>query len=116
MIASLDDASIVAEATADAPMLPSVDGCTVVASTESGLSVIDQTGLTERAVDGDLLALTPDGHGAVTESTSGRLLLTDLTVTPDASVPGTSAPGSSLDETGTIDLGPASRLVLFTRR
>ena len=35
VIASLDDGSIVAEATADMPMLPSVDGCTVVASTES---------------------------------------------------------------------------------
>ena len=116
VIASLEDASIVAEATADVPMLPSVDGCTVVASTESGLSVIDPNGLAERGADGDLLALTPDGQGAVTESTSGRLLLTDLTVTPDASVPGTSAPGSPRDETGTIDLGPATRLVLFTRR
>ena len=73
MIASLDEASIVAEATADMPMLSSVDGCTVVATTDSGLTVIDQNGLTEHAADGELLALTPDGRRAVTESTAGRL-------------------------------------------
>jgi hypothetical protein len=109
-------------------MLPSVDGCTLVASAASGLAVIDQNGLTEHAADGDLVALTPDGHGAVTESTAGRLLLTDVTSTPgtpagdrpDVSVPGASVPGTSAsgasDESGTLDLGPASRLVLFTRR
>ena len=123
-------ASIVAEATADVPMLSTVDGCTVVA--------IDRVGpvrhRSERAspsmrADGDLLALAPDGQRAVTESTANRLLLTDLTVT--AATPADTllirrrlmhrclAPVHQVrpsGESGRIDLGPASRLVLFTRR
>ena len=101
-IASLDDGSIVAEAVAEPPLLSSVDGCTVVATAESGLSIIDGDGVADRAADGALVAVTPDGRSVVTESSAGRLLLaavadlpdaTDApTEQPDASVPGTSAP------------------------
>jgi hypothetical protein len=127
VVSALDDGTIVAEATATPPALSSVDGCTVVATAEDGVSVIGADGVTPRSVDGELVAVTPDGRSVVTTSTAGRLLLTSLdsasiadpaTSTggePGASVPGTSAAGAS-DSDGSIDLGPASRLVLFTQR
>jgi hypothetical protein len=117
VVAALDDGSIVAEAAGGTPALPSVDGCTVVTGSSSGLAVVGAQGVSQRAVDGDLVALTPDATRAVTASAAGRLLLTDLTAatvaTPSvvASVPGTDATSSDV-----IDLGPASRLVLFTQR
>ncbi len=122
VIAALNDGTVVAEAVAGSPILPSVDGCTVVGSDTSGLQVITADGLGEYPTDGTLVALAPDGKSAVTES-AGRLLLVDLIegadpAAPVASVPGTSSPGDAEDaqRSDTIDLGPASRLVLFTQR
>jgi hypothetical protein len=102
VIATLRDGTILAEAVAEAPVFPSVDGCTVVGSSDSALQVITGDGLVEQPTDGTLVGLAPDGSSVVTESDSGRLLLVELiddVVSSDA-----------------IDLGPASRLVLFTQR
>ena len=100
VVSTLDDGTIVAEATAAPPALSSVDGCTIVATADGGLSVIGTDGVTQRSVDGELVAVTPDGRSVVTTSTAGRLLLTSL----------------DSDSDGSIDLGPASRLVLFAQR
>ena len=62
VIAALDDGTIVAEALAAAPVFPSVDGCTVVGSADSGLQVITADGLVEHPTDGTLVGLAPDGE------------------------------------------------------
>jgi hypothetical protein len=128
VIASLDDGGVVAEAVIEPPMLPSVDGCTVVGSVEAGLQVVSADGVDERSIEGPLVGLSPDGEAAVTESTAGRLRLTDLTSptldvadsAPSDTAPPNSAPSdtalSDTTETSSIDLGPTSRFVLFTQR
>lgn len=127
VIASLDDGGIIAEANTEPPMLPSVDGCTVVGTAGANLQVVSSEGTEERASEGDLVGLSPDGRQVVTESAAGRLRLSDLTSSDldvDESAPSESAPSgsppsdSASDETETasIDLGPASRSVVFTER
>jgi hypothetical protein len=128
VIASLDDGGIIAEAVVEPPMLPSVDGCTVVGSVEAGLQVVSADGADERSVEGLLVGLSPDARAAVTESAAGRLRLTDLTSptldvadsAPSDSAPSNSSPPdnalSDTEEPSSIDLGPTSRFVLFTQR
>jgi len=120
VIVSLTDGSIVAEAQAETPKLSTVDGCTVVATDGSGLSVISGDGVSQQVADGELTALSPDGTSAVTRSDGGRLQLTDLSRPPSERVTSESSPGSTsppdAGDSSIIDLGPASRLVLFTQR
>ena len=110
-IASLDDGAVVGEATADqgvtvtaADVLASADGCTAATPGADAVTVVASGGADP--IDGgtDLRSLSPDG-AAVVVAADGRLGLL---------VVGSGTPSEAATEP--TDLGPDTRLVLFTER
>ncbi len=117
-LVSLDDGSIVAEADgpvagpagepssvedAAARVLASVDGCTAAAPAPDGVTLIDADSAGTIAGAADLRSLSPDA-AAMVVAADARLQLQTVTT------------GGSSGAAEPIDLGPDSRLVLFTDR
>ncbi|MET0661976.1 MAG: hypothetical protein ABWZ42_02490 [Ilumatobacteraceae bacterium] len=113
-LVSLADGSIVAEADASvggtsgvadaaARVLASVDGCTAATPVPDGVSLIGADGVGTIAGATDLRSLSPDA-GMIVVAADERLRLQTV------------ATGDSSDAAEPTDLGPDSRLVLFTDR
>lgn len=98
VLVSWDDGSIVAETLADSPPLLTPDGCTAAVHSDDGVTLLTVDGVTTHDIDGELVAITPDGASVVVEQ-DRRLVLQPLA-----------------DDGDPVDLGRAGRLVAFTDR
>ena len=110
---------IAAEALGSTPAFASAAGCTAVVTTDGGDELISSAGVTELAVGGEVVALSPDGADVVIE-VGTRLELADVNG-GEVTEGGVDANDDSddEDEAGTaepIDLGRAGRFVRFAQR
>jgi hypothetical protein len=110
-VVSLDDGSVVAEAddpngAADGDVLASADGCTAATPAGHGVTIVAADHVGTIAGTTDLRSLAPDA-AAIVVATEARLQLQPV-ATGDSS--------DASDAAEPTDLGPDSRLVLFTDR
>ena len=110
-VVSLDDGSVVAEAddpngAAAGDILASADGCTAATPAGHGVTIVAADHVGTIAGTTDLRSLAPDA-AAIVVATEARLQLQPVAT-------GDSSDASEADEPA--DLGPDSRLVLFTDR
>ncbi len=122
LVANLNDGSIVEEAEVRGSLESSADGCAVVASVPTAITIVSAAGVERILVDGEFVAIAPDAGSVIIES-QNRLVLIDIAdagsseSSPDPSPPDESGPDDSVpDGAGGsgADIGPSSRIVGYT--